>query len=76
MSPKVSRASGSIPPDDEARVWWIDDAQRMRDADVERLLAGISDGAARVVVLSGRARSAGGSLPSGVRAMRAIGLLL
>ncbi len=69
-TPKVSRASGSIPADAEALVWWIDDAQRMRDTDAERLSAGISDDATRVIVLSGR-RPLGGRLAPLVRqAMR------
>ena len=52
LGSRVSRASGALPSDDEATLWWIDDAQRMPDADVERLLDG--DGATHLVVLSGR----------------------
>ena len=66
---RVSRASGALPPDEEARFWWIDDVQRMPEAEVERLRAG--DGAARVVVLSGR-RPLGARLAAlAGRAMRA-----
>ena len=52
----VSRAHGAVPPDADAdaAVWWIDDAQRMPPADVERL-GSATVATSRVVLLSGRA---------------------
>jgi hypothetical protein len=51
---KVSRGRGAVPPDADAAVWWIDDAQRMPPADVEHL-GSAAVATSRVVVLSGRA---------------------
>jgi hypothetical protein len=51
---KVSRGRGAVPPDADAAVWWIDDAQRMPPADAERL-GSATVATSRVVLLSGRA---------------------
>jgi hypothetical protein len=51
---KVSRTRGAVPPDGDAAVWWIDDAQRIPPADVERLESA-TVATSRVVLLSGRA---------------------
>ncbi|GAA1978445.1 helix-turn-helix transcriptional regulator [Microbacterium pumilum] len=53
LGAKVARAQGALPSDATAPVWWIDDAQRLPLAAVDRLRAGIADGT-RVVLLSGR----------------------
>lgn len=64
---KVERASGAVPTGD-APIWWIDDAQRMPLADVERVR---TTGRARGIVLSGR-QPLGAGLAGLVReAMRA-----
>jgi hypothetical protein len=51
---KVSRGRGAVPPDADAAVWWLDDAQRMPPADAERL-GSATVATSRVVLLSGRA---------------------
>ena len=62
---KVSRARGGVPPDADAAVWWIDDAQRMPPADAERL-GSATVAPSRVLLLSGRA-PLGASLAALVR---------
>ena len=62
---KVSRGRGAVPPDADAAVWWIDDAQRMPPSDVERL-GSATVATSRVVLLSGRA-PLGASLAAVVR---------
>ncbi|HEY5787260.1 MAG TPA: hypothetical protein VIT65_21050, partial [Microlunatus sp.] len=62
---KVSRARGAVPPDADAAVWWIDDAQRMPPADAERL-GSATVATSRVLLLSGRA-PLGASLTALVR---------
>src|SRR5215207_622271 len=54
LSARRCRARGAVPPDADAAVWWIDDAQRMPPADAERL-GSATVATSRVLLLSGRA---------------------
>ncbi|MET0829268.1 MAG: LuxR C-terminal-related transcriptional regulator, partial [Microbacterium sp.] len=50
---EASWASAAVPPDPQAGVWWIDDAQRLLEPALEHLRSEVAS--SRVVVLSGRA---------------------